>query len=325
MPSRSTGVVVACLSLLFFSRGADAADTDDDDERPEPAGATRAPDVELTRAPLPPDVALEVPFGFYKDRQGRVMQVSFDLQRRLWLGVAYAPRRRPTGVVEVAPAAFDFGYAWDFASGDGRTRRRFRVGEGQVQLHPFALDVTGLRFDLSHRYESPLLRVTTLWGEPERHDLFLNVGLFIEAAHFDSQPRGVSGEQQLTLGTVQATLDLWQSADLRSYVRLRAGPGVDVRFGPWGDTARFVGFAPATTLEGNLMLGRSTLQQLSFALRGDVLRSVSLRARPLPGDWAVAARPRTRRWSSPSTTNPSRCASPSTRACATARSSRPRR
>ena len=111
----------------------------------------------------------------------------------------------------------------------------------------------------------------------------------LEAAHYDTQPRGVLGEQQLTLGTVQATLDLWQSADLRSYVRLRTGPGVEVRVGPWGDTARFVGFAPATTLEGNLMLGRNTLQQLNFALRGDVLRSVSRHAQPLPGDWALAA------------------------------------
>jgi hypothetical protein len=236
-----------------------------------------------------PSLAGEVPWGFYKDREGRVMQVSFDLQKRAWLGVAYAPRRRPTGAVEIAPAAFDFGVAFDESSDDGLTRHRLRIFDGQVRLHPFGLEVTGIRYDLSHRYEHPLVRVTTFLGEPARHDLYMNIGFFSEALHLDTAPRGVDGEQELTLGTVQATLDMWQSADLRSYVRLRTGPGVQMRFGPWGEVARLVGFAPQATLEGNLILGKRALQQLNVSVRGDFLRSVSWAPQPLPGNWAAAA------------------------------------
>ena len=82
-------------------------------------------------------ISSEVPWGFYRDRQGRVMQVSFDFGRRVWLGVGYAPRLRPTGETEISPAAFDFGAAWDQLAPDGRTRHRFRVLDGQVRLHSF--------------------------------------------------------------------------------------------------------------------------------------------------------------------------------------------
>src|SRR6187551_528539 len=238
----------------------------------------------------PPEViSTEVPWGFYRDRQGRVMQVSFDFGRRVWLGVGYAPRLRPTGETEFSPAAFDFGLAWDQLAADGRTRHRFRVLDGQVRLHSFGLDVVGFRYDMSHRYQHPLLRITTFFREPARRDLYLNVGLYTEAMHFEVAPRGIAGEHVLTLGSVQATLDLWQSADLRSYVRLRVGPGVEMRIGQWGEETRYVGLLPQGTLEGNFIMGHRAMQQLTFRLRGDFLRSATWQAQPLPGDWLANA------------------------------------
>jgi len=232
--------------------------------------------------------AAEVPWGFYRDRQGRMMQVSFDFGRRLWLGVGYAPHRTSSGDTEISPAAFDFGVSYDRLSEDGRTRERFTVLDGQVRLHSFGLDIVGFRYDLSHRYETPLLRITTFVKEPERHDLFLNVGFYTEALHFEVAPRGIDGEESLTLASAQATLDLWQSEDLRSYVRLRVGPGVEARLGPWGDETRFVGLFPQATLEGNLILGRRAMQRLNFRLRGDLLRSATWHAQELPGDWVAS-------------------------------------
>jgi hypothetical protein len=217
------------------------------------------------------------------------MQVSFDFGRRLWLGVGYAPRRTPAGDTEIAPAAFDFGVTYDSLSADGRTRERYTVLDGQVRLHSFGLDITGFRYDLSHHYEKPLLRITTFVKEPERHDMYLNVGLFTEALHFETAPRGIDGEEALTIGTVQATLDLWQSEDLRSYVRLRAGPGIEMRMGPWGDETRYVGMLPQATLEANVILGARAMQRLNLRLRGDWLRSASWHAQPLPGEWTAAA------------------------------------
>jgi hypothetical protein len=275
------------------------------------AGRARAqdevPDLTL-RAPPPPDSAEkaeppaavvatrpegravgDVPWGFYRDRQGRLMQVSFDFGRRLWLGVGYAPRRTPTGATEISPAAFDFGVTFDKLSEDAHTRHRYTVLDGQVRLHSFGLDVTGFRYDMSHRYHHPLVRITTFFGEPARHDLYLNVGLYTEALRFEVAPRGIEGEQALTLGNVQATLDLWQSEDLRSYVRLRVGPGVEMRLGPWGEETRYVGILPQATLEGNMLLGDRAMQRLTFRLRGDLLRSATWQSRPLPGDWTATA------------------------------------
>jgi hypothetical protein len=241
-------------------------------------------------ATSPPAVAAgDVPWGFYRDSQGRVMQVSFDFGRRLWLGVGYAPRRTPAGETEISPAAFDFGLAYDRLSGDGRTRQRWTVLDGQVRLHSFGLDVTALRYDLSHRHQHPIVRVTTFVKEPARHDLYLNLGLFTEMLHFETAPRGIAGEQSLTLGSVQATLDLWQSADLRSYVRLRTGPGIEMRFGPWGDQTRYVGILPQVTLEGNIIVGERAMQRLNFRLRGEWLRSATWQSEPLPGEWTASA------------------------------------
>jgi hypothetical protein len=262
------------------------------------AGVARAEvwDLDFPKAPVKAEAAagdpaagspapapVGIPWGFYQDDQGRVMQVSFDLTRRAYLGTAYAPRRLPGGAVEVGPAAFDFGAQYELLSADGLTRYRWHLLEGEAVVHSFGLDVTAVRFDLSHRYTAPLVRITTFFGTPARHDFWLNVGVFSEAGHLERAPRGIDGEEVLTLGTVQATLDLWQSADLRSYLRLRAGPGAEMRFGPWGREARYVGYVPRAAVEGDFFLDRRAFHKLSFCLRGDLLRSVSLDSRPLPG------------------------------------------
>jgi hypothetical protein len=275
----------AATIIVVAWAGLARAETPDADEQTNPASAA---DGEVVARGRSTGAAAPVPWGFYRDPQGRVMQVSFDLGRRVWLGTGYAPRRRPTGELEVAPAAFDFGASYEHLSADGLTRYRWRFMEGEARVHPFGLDVTAVRFDLSHRYTVPILRITTFFGEPARHDFWLNVGTYAEVLHLERSPRGIAGEQALTLGTVQATLDLWQSADMRSYVRLRAGPGAEMRFGPWGDEARYVGFLPRATLEGKLMVGKRGFQQLNFRLRGDLLRSVSLESRTLPGGRWIA-------------------------------------
>jgi hypothetical protein len=293
--------MVTAFAVLVLSAG--AARAQEPDEQTSDLTLRKAPAQEakiglpgLPAAPAgiataPPEdgFAGGVPWGFYRDRQGRVMQVSFDFGRRMWLGVGYAPHRTPAGQTEISPAAFDFGVTWDDLSENGRTRRRFTVLDGQVRLHSFALDVTGFRYDLSHRYIHPLLRITTFVKDPERHDLYMNVGLYTELLHFETEPRGIEGEQSLTLGSVQATLDLWQSEDLRSYVRLRAGPGIEMRLGPWGQETRFVGILPQGTLEGNFVMGQRAMQRLNFRLRGELLRSATWHEEQLPGNWTAAA------------------------------------
>lgn len=286
-------LVVAAAAAVMVAAGDAAAADEQPDLTLRPGAAAAAteapPDTDDGSSEPAAVISTEVPWGFYRDGRGRVMQVSFDFGRRLWLGVGYAPRLRPTGETEIAPAAFDFGAAYEALAPSGKTRHRFRIMDGQVRLHSFGLDVTAFRYDMSHRYQHPLLRITTFFREPARHDLYLNVGMYTEALRFEVAPRGIAGEHVLTLANIQATLDLWQSADLRSYVRLRVGPGVEMRLGPWGDEVRYVGLLPQATLEGNVILGHRAMQQLNFRLRGDVLRSATWQAQPLPGDWLANA------------------------------------
>src|SRR6185295_87272 len=101
--------IASALLVLATAATAVAADDEaDDDPGGAPTLTAHPPDVQRgSGVPAAPDAGESqagVPFGFYKDRQGRVMQVSFDLQKRAWLGVAYAPRRRQTGTTEIAPA-----------------------------------------------------------------------------------------------------------------------------------------------------------------------------------------------------------------------------
>jgi hypothetical protein len=184
--------------------------------------------------------------------------------------------------------AFDFGLAQQWYSEDGRTRHRLAVMDGEARINPFGLDVTAVRYDLSHAYGFPLLRVTTLWRQPARHDLYLNVGVYGEAGRMQIEPLGEEGNHQLTLGSVQPTLDLWQSWDLRSYLRLRVGPVVHMRFGPWHEETRLLTSLPETALEGNFILGKRALQQARFRVRGEWLRRLALGSHaPLARDWLV--------------------------------------
>jgi hypothetical protein len=292
--NRKVGAIAAgaaiAAAIMLAGVGARAQDAPPDLtlRKDTPGEATIAPPAAVVTTAPEDGFAGEVPWGFYRDRQGRMMQVSFDFGRRLWLGVGYAPHRTPAGQTEISPAAFDFGVTHDELSENGRTRRRFTVLDGQVRLHDFGLDVTGFRYDLSHRYLHPLLRITTFVKDPARHDLYLNVGLYSETLHFETEPRGIQGEQSLTLANLQATLDLWQSDDLRSYVRLRAGPGIEMRFGPWAQETRYVGILPQATLEGNIVMGQRAMQRLNFRLRGELLRSATWHAEELPGNWVAA-------------------------------------
>ena len=166
--TKPTTLAVAFAASLFWVTPAVADEIDgelrDNEGSQTPRGTAAVPAIApaATALAAPAPQPADVPFGFYRDQQGRLMQVSFDLQQRLWLGVAYAPRRRSSGTVEIAPAAFEFGAAYEVTTPDGHTRHRFRVLDGEARLHPFGFDVTAFRYDLSHHYDDPIVRITTL-------------------------------------------------------------------------------------------------------------------------------------------------------------------
>ncbi|MEM9491575.1 MAG: hypothetical protein AAGC55_20690 [Myxococcota bacterium] len=180
----------------------------------------------------------DAPHGWTRDNRGRVFQINFDLRRRMYIGGSYAPwgAYAPTAakqrMVESKRSSIDFGLlAFEYFGGDSNpTRHRIRLVEGALHLTPFSAELTLLRYSLSRRFLNPLLRVTTFFGEPVRHDLNFNVGLWSEGGRVEVHPSPSSDSTLWKFGAAQATLDLWQSAQLDSFMRLRGGIGIERLF-----------------------------------------------------------------------------------------------
>ncbi|MCW5806738.1 MAG: hypothetical protein KIT31_30520 [Deltaproteobacteria bacterium] len=174
----------------------------------------------------------DAPYGWTRDERGRVFQVNFDLRKRLYLGVAYTPQKlldRLEDPFQNKRSALDFGllqFQW-YLGGDAPTRHRFKLVEGQVRVEPFSSQVTIAHYDMSNRFLDPLLRITTFFGKPQRHDLHLNLGLWTEAGTLEMRDTPVGPAQLWKHATAQVTFDLWQSARLESFLRLRTGLGLE--------------------------------------------------------------------------------------------------
>lgn len=205
----------------------------------------------------------DAPYGWTRDARGRVFQVDFDLARRLYLGVRYAPRWRSTAS-DVQRAGLDFGLL-SIEHTTARTRHRLRLVEGKVLLSPFSGRLVLVHYDLSHRRVTPLFRITTFFGKPRRHDGRMNVGAWVEAGDLEivSTP---AGDMQLSrYATVNGTVDLWQSADLSSFVRLRGGAGIEAAELDGGPEPHLA-VTPGGAVEAKLTLDRSGFHHVNAAL-----------------------------------------------------------
>jgi hypothetical protein len=175
----------------------------------------------------------DAPYGWMRDDRGRVFQVIFDLRRRLYIGGGWAPQLRLDEPIDRTRSRIDFGlFIFEDTVGPSRkpTRHRLRLVEGKVHLAPYSAQAVLAHYDMSHRFLDPLLRVTTFFGTPERHDLYFDVGLWIEAGAVEMHQAPIDEGGDSTLwkfGVAQVTLDLWQSETLESYGRLRTGMGAE--------------------------------------------------------------------------------------------------
>ena len=226
----------------------------------------------------------DAPWGFYRDRQGRVMQVSFDFGRRLWLGVGYAPRRTPDRRHR------------DLAGGV-RLRRQLRRAVGRRPHAPAlhrARRPGAAALVRARRHRVPLRPVAPLPASAAaHHDLRQGAGAPRSVPEHRSLHRGAALRGRAARHRGRAVADdraprrrRWICGSRRTCARtcaLRVGPGVEMRFGPWGDETRYVGILPQATLEGNVILGHRAMQRLNFRLRGDCCA-------PPPGTRAAARR-----------------------------------
>lgn len=214
----------------------------------------------------------DAPYGWTRDERNRVFQVNFDLRRRLYFGAAYTPQKVLENPLESTRTSADFGLLiFDVLSnGQTPTRHRFRFVEGSVHVEKFSAEVTLAHYDISRRWLDPLLRITTFVGTPRRHDLHLNLGMWSEAGGLEVKESEGGHSTIWKHATANITLDLWQSAKLDSFVRLRTGMGIE---GQHTDgTGYRSALVPGSALEVDAVLDEDGFHNLRFEFVHDMPR-----------------------------------------------------
>ncbi|MCY1043429.1 hypothetical protein OV208_19080 [Corallococcus sp. bb12-1] len=225
---------------------------------------------------LVPAIA-EAPPGWYRDERGRVLQYNFDLHRRIRVGGAWAPRWLHETAGRDDRVRVDFGVDLEWPGDPGQLHRMTLLDTELYLGDASSFEATLLSYDFRSERDEPLFRVTTFYGRPRRFDVFANLGFWLEVLHAEQVRREDVKADFLTLGSTQATLDLWHSRDLVSYVRLRAGPSVER-----DRTNGFLTLVPAAALEGDLTVDRDGFHHVLFGVEAQkVLLAERVEGRPL--------------------------------------------
>lgn len=211
------------------------------------------------------EAVAEAPPGWFRDERGRVMQVNFDLGRRVYFGGGWSPFYRPDGNGSFARGRPELGVSITWQGDEGRHLHRLHLVEGAAWLgksDDLRFELSSARYDFSVRRDRPPLWLTTFVGRPRRFDLDLNVTWAAEVGRFE-----YLGSRAF-LGIVEAdvVVDLWHSADLDSFVRVRAGPGLESDL-----TAKAVYFRPAVAVELDLTLDRDGFHRLTASALAEKL------------------------------------------------------
>ena len=203
----------------------------------------------------------DAPYGWMRDERNRVFQVNFDLHRRMYVGGFWSPHVQDgTGTVGSGGADFgllDFTY-FNGVTESAPTRHRLALVKGDVRFAPFTARMVMVHYDISRRYARPLLRLTTFFGTPRRHDARINIGGWFEGGDLEVRdtPSTISGGRITLWRMLSAylTADLWQSRDLYSFVRVRAGAGIERAIQKTG--ADLNAWTPGVAVDVDLTLDR---------------------------------------------------------------------
>ena len=209
----------------------------------------------------------EAPAGWVRDERGREMQFNFDLNRRVHVGGAWAPLwNARSDELDRSRYRAEFGIRLEYPDRERELLFRMRLLEGEFFLGDNSGRLSAFTYDWSRATSRPVARISTFVGKPRRFDLVLDLGGYLEALTFETFRREGLTENRLKLATAQPTFDLWNSRDLVSFVRLRAGPSLLL------DTRRqSLHFAAEAALEADTTLDADGFHHLRFAAVGEKL------------------------------------------------------
>jgi hypothetical protein len=203
--------------------------------------------------------------GWYRDDKGRVFQVTFDLMKRIYLGVHWAPAfDLSNGGSSPGRIRLDLGLVASWLSFYERNRHTIRALEGFLVLDDLEIEGLLFAYDLSHASTTPLVRITTFFGKPTRHDIYMDVGFGLKLMELHVHPHRIQEVLDLEFGQLYVAWDIWQSADLYNHLRLSAGLGIGAMWDERED-ARYL-LRPNGALEARFGLDQSGLHYLTSDL-----------------------------------------------------------
>lgn len=170
---------------------------------------------------------LEVPYGYKRDRRNRAFQTYFDLNSRLLLGVYY------TGVMRdefINGLGVELAATTETYHRHRQRRDRFRYLEGELVLAPFEARVTVFDYENGRASKAPLLHITEFFGEPSRHDIYMNLGMGLRLLEIDYRTYQDGIERSfIDFASVRAQWEFLQGPLAEDYFQITLGGGLGTR------------------------------------------------------------------------------------------------
>jgi len=224
----------------------------------------------VARAPRVSAIA-EAPPGWYRDEQGRVFQTSFDLMRRFYLGAGWQPSWQPNeGETQLDRAYVELGLDASWLHQDTRIRHTIRAVQGHVTFDDLRVDGTLFSYEMVHASTTPMLRITTFFGQPKRYDTKMDMGFGTRIVRVQHRPHGADEVADVQMGEAHAAWYPWHSSDLFDYLRITLGAAGGGLVPTSNKASEFYYLGPEAGIDSYFNLDREGFHYLDVGAHGSL-------------------------------------------------------
>jgi hypothetical protein len=172
------------------------------------------------------DAIAEAPPGWERDEEGVVVQTSFDMLARFYLGAAWlASFDFAEAAQSLERTRFEMGLIVSSYDPWEDDRHDFRALEGAVSLNELEIDALLLAYDYNHRASEPSLRIVTFFDRPRRTDIYADFGIGLSVLRLRSRLGWEERLNDLEFGELHGAWNMLQSEDMYNLLRLELGVG----------------------------------------------------------------------------------------------------
>lgn len=211
---------------------------------------------------LPVVVAIaEAPPGWYRDEQGRVFQIAFDMLKRFHIGAGYNPAWGDPGR-SMERMRLEMGLVASWLDADERHRHNIEALSGDVSIPDVRARGQVFAYELNRATTQPFLRLTTFFGKPRRHDLNMDIGFGLRVLDVEYRPHRTESLLDVEYGRLYGTWALWYSPDMASHLVVRGGAGVGQLRDSGAHERSYDFVAPVAAIDGRFLLDHPGFHQL---------------------------------------------------------------